>query len=173
MEQNIVLSNQTRALAAEIESVRQENTRLAGEKEVLMQNQRKEIQPLGRKHITDLGPDAISKTKASIKSTFFNDINVYGKNRGIEVEKLVLRDAETGKRLEVNAERSHTYENLLPDEKRRVKAASRWKDRTRSSDETYSSLNEVGEFPAASHVKSYEKEVNSMIGEVLPVGLIC
>ena len=85
------------------------------------------------------------------------------------MEKIVLRDVDSGKRLEVRASRPNTYENLNEDEMHRVRVASRWKDRTRTSDQTYSSLSKVGDFPRASHVKQYEREINEKLPEIKPV----
>ena len=115
-----------------------------------------------------MGQDAKDKTKAAYKEHVVDEVNNFGKNRGLVVEKLVLRDEE-GYQVEVNACKANTYENLNAAEKKRVEIASRWKDRTRNSDRAYSSLSKVGTFPAASHVKSYEQELNGQVGKILPV----
>ena len=85
------------------------------------------------------------------------------------VEKLVLRDEETGKQLEVNTEKHRTFEQLNEDERRRVANASQWKDKNRVSDQSQSTLGNLGTLPPASHIKQHEKILNEQLGEILTV----
>ena len=119
-----------------------------------------------------MSTEAVKKTRTAYRETFVDQVNQYGEKRGLVVEKLVLRDKDSGKQLEVNAERPRTYDELNDDERNRVKMASRWKDQHRVSDRGQSTLGHVGKMPAASHVKQYEKKLNQEIGEIHTVNVI-
>ena len=129
----------------------------------------KQSKPLGRKKFTDLSDDAVKKTRTSYKETFVDKMNQYGENRGLVVEKLVLRDEASGKQLHVNAEKHRTFEQLTEDERRRVAKASQWKDLNRVSDRSQSTLGNLGSLPPASHVKQHEKHLNDQLEEILTV----
>ena len=116
-----------------------------------------------------LGPDAISKTRTSYRETFVEQVNNFGEKRGLEVEKIILREKESGQQLEVNAEKPHRYDELNDDERRRVKLASRWKDKERMSDRGQSTLSHCGRLPPAKHVKAFERELNAKLGEIQSV----
>jgi hypothetical protein len=90
------------------------------------------------------------------------------------VDKIVLKDKDgiNEDRLEVNAERPNTYQNLTPAEKKRVKRSSHWKDRHRVSDKCYSELAKVATLTPAYHVKQYEAELNEQLGEIKQVTII-
>ena len=168
-EGNAFLSSHISAMEAEMREKEVENIKLKESNIDLQQQQRqnqKESKPLGRKKFSELGSDAISLTRASYRETFVDPVNRYGENRGLVVDKIVLRDKDSGKQLEVNAEKPNTYETLNDDERRRVKLASRWKDKERVSDRGQSKLSHVGDLPAASHVKAFEKELNAKLGEI-------
>ena len=122
---------------------------------------------LGTTKFNELGRDAKNKTRAAYKEKA-QELNEFGANRGLTVNKIILRD-ENGKKVPINVEKPHTYSELTPEEKSEVVTASAWKDLNRLSDRVYSTLTKVGSIPPASHVKSYEKEINSLLGPILPV----
>ena len=169
-EKKQFLAGRANGLEAELRENRQA-LQLLDEQKAALERQAAKSKPeqtLARKKFADLGVDAVNKTKAAYKQKIFDDVNSFGKNRGLVVDKLVLRD-ENGRTLEVNQSRANTYENLNDEERKRVTKASAWKDQKRISDAVYSSLCNVGQFPAATHVKAYEAEVDSEIGVITPV----
>ena len=73
------------ALESEVQEKNQENHDLKQSNDELLQRQDKENKPLGRKKFTELGKDAISKTRTSYRDTFVTPINQYGERRGMVV----------------------------------------------------------------------------------------
>ena len=172
-ERGEFLCHHINALESEVLEKNGKNDALKESNYELLRQQEKANKPLGRKMFAELGKDAISKTRTSYQETFVDPINQYGERRGMVVEKIVLREKESGQQLEVNAEKAHKYGELNEDERQRVKIASRWKDKERISDRGQSSLSHVGTLPAASHVKAYEKELNAKLGEIQSVCCCC
>ena len=164
-ERNIFLSQHANALEKEVCEVRQESSALKQEMKLLKQQEKSRNLVHGRKPLADVSKHTIDKTKAAYRRDVVHEINAYGANRGLTVDKIILEDA-TGRQVEVNARKRNTYDNLNPEEKRRVRIASLWKDSNRVSDKVYSSLAQVGKFPAGSHVKRYEGEINALIGNI-------
>ena len=105
---------------------------------------------LGTMKSSELGQDAKNKTRAAYRNL---------RN---------LRD-ENYKKVPINVEKPHNYDNLTNEERSAVATASSWKDINRLSDKAYSSMTNIGTIPPAAHVKRYEKEVNSQLGPILPV----
>ena len=138
---------------------------LRAENDRLNREEKSRGKVLGRKKLKDMGKGGAEKTKASYRERLVNEINNYGEARGLCLETLVLRD-EDGHQLKVNAEKPRTFAELKPEERRRVENASSWKDSNRIPDKVYSALNKVGQFPAASHVKAHEKELNKECSEI-------
>ena len=166
------LENHIHALETEMQEKLHENDTLKKSNADLQRQLQQENKPLGKKKFSELGPDAISKTRSSYREAFVNRVNHYGENRNLVVERLVLREKDSGEQLEINAERPRTFENLNEDEKRRLHLAGWWKDKERMSDKGQSALNHIGTMPAASHIKSYEQELNAKLGEIQMVGLL-
>ena len=166
------LTSHNKALDAEVVECRQEVSELKSQikqyKAESLKEEKSRNQVLGRKKFSDLGKDAVCKTRAAYRQRVVEEVNKFGANRGLVVEQLVLRDDE-GRQLHVNAEKPETYDKLKPDQKRRVANASLWKDTNRVSDKIYSTLCKVGQFPCASHVKCFEAELNEQVGKVKQV----
>ena len=172
IERNIFLGRHANALEQEVVEVRQVSGSLREEVEKLNQaakeKEKERNKVYGRKEFSECSQDTVDKTRAAYRHNVVEGINHYGENRGLTVKKLVLED-KSGRELEVNARKPHTYEELNQEEKKRVETASLWKDTNRIADRVYSSLANVGTFPAALHVKQHEAEVNKQVGVVLPV----
>ena len=98
-------------------------------------------------------------------------VNNFGRNRGLELEQLVLTDQD-GEQLVVRARQPNTFPNLNPAEKKRVESASRWKDLNRIPDRVYSSAPKTGSLPPASHVKQHEHTLNAQLDDIQQV-FIC
>ena len=138
---------------------------LKAENDRLNREEKSRQKVLGRKKLSEMGKGGAEKTRASYRERLVDEINHYGEARGLCLETLVLRD-EDGRQLNVNAEKPRTYAELKPEEKRRVANASSWKDANRIPDKVYSALNKVGKFPAASHVKAHETELNKECSQI-------
>ena len=122
---------------------------------------------LGKVKFSDSGPDCRNKTRAAYRKKV-EELNVFGANRGLTVNQLILRD-QNGRKVPVNIEKPNTYPNLTNEERLEVAEACAWKDQKRVSDKSYSSLTKIGKVPAAAHVKQYETEVNAKLSPILPV----
>lgn len=171
-EREILYGHHINALETKVRELQQEvHHQNAVNEQQQQQQQQKPNKPLGKKKFTDLSKDGVAKTKASYREAFMDQINQFGENRELVGESIILRDKSNGQQLEVNLEKHRTYEELLDDQKRRVKLASRWKDRQRVSDKGQSSLSHVGKLPNASHVKAFERELNAGLGEIQVVCL--
>ena len=172
INRNIFLGSHVNALEQEVVEARQVNGSLKEEVEKLNQaakeKEKERNKVYGRKEFSECSKDTVDKTRAAYRHKVVDSINHYGANRGLTVKKLVLED-KSGRELEVNARKPHTYEELNQEEKKCVETASLWKDTNRIADRVYSSLANVGTFPAAAHVKQHEQEVNKLVGVVLPV----
>lgn len=145
------------------DALKAENKRLIGK-----EKSREKV--LGRKKLKDMGKGGAERTKASYRERLVDEINHFGEARGLVLETVTLRDND-GRQLKVNAEKPRTYAELNPEERRRVENASSWKDKNRVADKVYSALNKVGQFPAASHVKAHEKELNKECAQIHVVSL--
>ena len=119
---------------------------------------------------SDLGQDGRNKTRAAYRKKV-EELNVFGENRALIVNQLILRD-QNGQKVSINIEKPNTYPNLTEAERSEVVEATAWKDQRRVSDKSYSSLTKIGKVPAAAHVKLYEREVNAKLSTILPVNLI-
>ena len=172
INRNIFLGSHVNALEQEVVEERQVSGSLKEEVEKLNQaakeKEKERNKVYGRKEFSECSKDTVDKTRAAYRHNVVDGINHYGANRGLTVKKLVLED-KSGRELEVNARKPHTYEELNQEEKKCVETASLWKDTNRIADRVYSSLANVGTFPAAAHVKQHEQEVNKLVGVVLPV----
>ena len=169
---NVFLSNHVNALEKENKEQHQKildaknSTPSSSNDAAATKNGRK---VLGTMKFNELGPDAKNRTRAAYREKA-QELNEFGANRGLTVKEIILRD-ENGCKVPVNVEKPHTYPNLTPQEKSEVETACAWKDVNRISDRVYSTLTKIGSIPPASHVKEYEKEVNSQLGPILPVNL--
>jgi outer membrane murein-binding lipoprotein Lpp len=171
-EKNLFLSNHNKALVSEMQESHAEvdslKDKVKQHEKVIGNIEKRKSETLGQKNFLHLGPDAITKTKSAYKKKFVEDVNNYGETRGLVVDKIILRDKDgvSDERLEINAERANTFQNLTPGERKAVQKASRWKDRHRISDKCYSELAKVASLPKASHVKQHEGELNQQIGQI-------
>ena len=110
---------------------------------------------------SDLGPDGRNKTRAAYRKKV-KELNVFGENRALVVNQLILRD-QNGRKVPINIEKPNNYPNLTEAEQSEVAEASAWKDQKRVSDKSYSSVTKIGK------VKLYEHEVNAKLSPILPV----
>ena len=163
-ERNVNLAN--RLTAAEAEA--NEKTQSCEELQNRLKTLEKEKttteagEVLGRKPLSELGRSQITATKKAYREKFREQIDTFGSNRRLVMESLTLRDGD-GERLVVNAEPPRMYKDLLPAEKKRVARTSQWKDLNRVGDRVYSSIPSDGSLPPATHVKSYETELNESL----------
>ena len=102
------------------------------------------------------------------RKKFLESINTFGRNRGLELETMILRDKD-GERLIINATAPHTFAELNKAEKKRVTQTSIWKDLNRIGDLVYSSIAQLGSLPPASHIKQHEQILNLSLPEFLEV----
>ena len=175
-QRNKALSNQIVALESDvaakdsqITNSLQENQQLRLSNQELQQQQKQASKPLGYKRLSECGPDAITKTRRAYREKYGEDVNKYGQNRGLTLDRMILKNTENGEPFVVNMEKPPTYENLDVHGKKKVEEASRWKDGEIVSDRSYAKLRRVSDVPAASHVKSFEKETNEKIGNATMV----
>ena len=132
------------------------------------QEKKSNDQSIGRKAFKDIAPSTVKKTRAAIKRKFVEPVNTFVAPRGLHLHQMTFEDSN-GERLQVQVEPSNTYPNLTKGEKRRVVLGSRWKDLNRISDRVYAAAKQVSDLAPASHVKSYEQELNQEIQPVQQV----
>ena len=167
--QIVTLESEAAAKDTQITNSLQENQQLRLSNQELQQQQKQALKPLGYKRLSECGPDAITKTRHAYREKYKEDVNNYGQNRGLTLDKLVLKNTENGEPFVVNMEKPPTYENLDEYGKKLVEEHSRWKDGEVVSDRSYAKLRKVADVPAASHVKCFEKETNQKIGNATMV----
>ena len=172
VDQNQFLSNHCVALEQEVSENFQQISQLKHENQELKMAaaaaEKKGV--LGKKKLFDLSESAVNQTKAALRDRAVESLNAYARNRGIVVNQVVFQD-ENGQQLKVNASKRNTYETLNTEEMKNVRKASQWKDQNYVSDDCYAKLGKVGSFPPASHLKSYESELNAKIGPILAVNI--
>ena len=169
-ERNVFLTHHNTALEEETQEKQNELRELKNKRNMPSSSHNAESSTpkvLGQVKFTDLGPDARNKMRAAYKKKV-EELNVFGSNRGLTVNQLILRD-QNGRKVPVNIEKPHTYPNLTEEERMEVADASAWKDQKRVSDKSYSSMTKIGKIPAATHVKQYEQEINAKLSPILPV----
>ena len=167
---NQFLENHMMALEREVQEYRQQTSNLkrkVGELESEQKAEKKK-KVVGRKNFCELGSSSKALTKTAFKENVAENVNALGANRGLVFDQLVMR-AEDGRKVTISANKPKPYGELDAEEKQKVITASAWKDRRRIPDESYAELGKVGTFPCASHVKSYEAELNQQIGTPEPV----
>ena len=170
VDRNGFLSNHCDALEREVAENLDEQQRLQEQNQEFQRKEQlsEKKKVLGKKKLFDLSQSAVNQTKAALREHAVENLNSFARNRGIVVDQVIFQD-EDGCQLTVNASRRNKYQDLNKEEKKRVSKASQWKDQNYVSDETYGKLGKVGTFPRASHVKSYEQEMNEKVGPILAV----
>jgi len=110
---NEVLQSNNRMLRTENQEIARSNDILRARNQMLRDHHDNRDQPVafGKKRMSELGSTQVKATKRAYRQKFVPAINAFGRNRELEVEKLILRDRE-GERVVVNAAPSYANDTL-------------------------------------------------------------
>ena len=98
VERNACLHRRLAAVEQEADASQQANDILQVQVNALEAEQKRaeaeKSRVLGRKPVEDIGPDALKSTKSAYKRRFREDVNRFGKNRGLTLDQIILKNAE-------------------------------------------------------------------------------
>ena len=120
VERNTFLTGHITAMENDVCERQQEADRLQADNQQLRREKEQSAKPYGQKRLSECGPDAVNKTKQAYKKQWGEKIDKFGEKRGLVLEKMVLKDAENGERLEVNMKTPPTYEELDPQQRKQL-----------------------------------------------------
>ena len=117
------------------------------------------------KQYKELGESARTKLKRKFRDAFVVEMNDAIKKRGLEVVHIEMRDIEgTEDKIRVNAQKAHTFDQLMPLEKQRVEDISDVISIKRISNSAYAALRAfTADLVPLTHLKAHDALIKSFL----------